>query len=158
MKKFINKNTLFSFILGGILFSVVGVSANYLYQANQISYTPSDTTWNATNINEALNELYAKSISSNNEIEKVYSSCSMGSLGTWTSPYKLTYTTTKAYDQLLVAKTANRVFEGYYMHIGDLTNSLYKNVASGTSYSSEISYDGSYSFYPFVCLAVYEIK
>lgn len=51
MKKIINKNTLFGFVIGGIIFSTFGVAANILYNATQISYED-------TNVHSALEDLY----------------------------------------------------------------------------------------------------
>ena len=57
MKKIINKYTIFAFILGAIIFSSVSVYA-YLVAASNVSYTPSNTSWNVSNVNSALNSLY----------------------------------------------------------------------------------------------------
>ena len=57
MKKIINKYTIFSFILGGIVFSSVSIYA-YLVAATNVSYTPSNTSWNVSDVNGALNSLY----------------------------------------------------------------------------------------------------
>jgi len=66
MKKII-KNPIFTFILGALIFGgIVGVSA-YAIFANDIGYTPKDTTWkksngeDITNVKDAIDELYSKS-------------------------------------------------------------------------------------------------
>lgn len=66
MKK-IFKNPIFTFILGAIIFGgIVGVSA-YTIFANDIGYTPKDSTWkksngeDITNVKDAIDELYSKS-------------------------------------------------------------------------------------------------
>lgn len=57
------RKSIICFILGGLFFSVVGVSANsYLYGSNQVSYTPTDSNWNASNVKDALNDLYSKNL------------------------------------------------------------------------------------------------
>ena len=56
MKKII-KNNIFGFIIGGVLFSTVGVSATiYLYYSDQVSYNNENTT--ATDVKAALDNLY----------------------------------------------------------------------------------------------------
>lgn len=55
--KFI-RNSAFGFIIGGLLFGTMGISAaTYLYNSSQVSYNNNGVT----NINEALDELYSKS-------------------------------------------------------------------------------------------------
>lgn len=65
MKKLI-KSRIFAFILGAVMFSgITGVVA-YTLLANDIGFTPSDTTWkqsngeDITNVGEAIDELYNK--------------------------------------------------------------------------------------------------
>ena len=65
MKK-IRKGYIFSFLLGAIIFGgIVGVSA-YTIFANDIGYTPKDTTWkksngeDITNVKDAIDELHSK--------------------------------------------------------------------------------------------------
>lgn len=97
MKKII-KNNIFGFILGAIIFgSIVGVSAYTIY-ANNIGYTPSDTTWkkangeDITNVEEAINELYASSLSTGyNTIELKYGDFQqLGNYSTTTKQYTFT--------------------------------------------------------------------
>ena len=72
MKKFI-KNNIIGFILGAIIFSSITVAA-YSVLANDIGYTPKDSTWkkangeDITNVKDAIDELYSKTgtISFNN--------------------------------------------------------------------------------------------
>ena len=66
MKKIFKKSNIFSFLLGAIIFGgIVGVSA-YTILATDIGYTPKDATWkksngeDITNVNDAINELYAQ--------------------------------------------------------------------------------------------------
>ena len=57
MKKIINKNTLFGFIIGGIMFSIIGVSAaKYMYSSDQVSYKKSNNE--EVDVKVALDELY----------------------------------------------------------------------------------------------------
>ena len=74
MKKII-KNPIFTFILGSLIFGgIVGVSA-YTIFANDIGYTPKDSTWkksngeDITNVSDAIDELYTK-INDNASCEK----------------------------------------------------------------------------------------
>lgn len=63
----IRKKTLKWFVLGiifgGLIFGGIGVVALTL-TANQVSYSPSDTSFNVENVNDALNELYKLSSTS----------------------------------------------------------------------------------------------
>ena len=66
MKKIFKKSNIFSFLLGAIIFGgIVGVSA-YTILANDIGYTPKDSTWkksngeDITNVKDAIDELYIK--------------------------------------------------------------------------------------------------
>lgn len=59
MKRII-KNPIFTFILGTLIFGgIVGVSA-YTIFANDIGYTPKDSTWKVDNVKDAIDELYNK--------------------------------------------------------------------------------------------------
>ena len=65
MKRII-KSRVFAFILGAVIFGgIVGVSAYSIF-ANDIGYTPSDSTWkksngeDITNVKDAIDELYSK--------------------------------------------------------------------------------------------------
>lgn len=51
------KNPLLSFILGSIIFGGLGSVVAYNLKANQITYTPKDTTWNVNNVEDAINDL-----------------------------------------------------------------------------------------------------
>ena len=56
MKKVI-KNNLFGFLLGMLLCSGI-VYATNIYKAVDISYKPIDSSWEISNVNEAINSLY----------------------------------------------------------------------------------------------------
>jgi hypothetical protein len=59
MKKII-KNPIFTFILGALIFGgIVGVSA-YTIFANDIGYTPKDSSWEVDNVKDAIDDLYTK--------------------------------------------------------------------------------------------------
>jgi len=63
MKKIINKlksSLLFTFIISGILFGSIGIYAASIYYAKDISYEPSDASWEVSNVNDAINGLYAE--------------------------------------------------------------------------------------------------
>ena len=81
MKRII-KSRIFTFILGAIIFGSVGViAANYV--ANDISFTPKDTTWkkqdgtDIVTVKDALDELYTK-IDSKLSLDNVYYEKSYG--------------------------------------------------------------------------------
>ena len=98
MKKIFKNSNIFAFILGAIIFGgIVGVSA-YAILANDIGYTPSDTAWkkangeDITNVEEAINELYASSLSNGyNTIELKYGDFQqLGNYSTTTKQYTFT--------------------------------------------------------------------
>ena len=62
MKKFVKNNIklILGFILGAIIFGGIGTVVAVTLLASNISYTPSDTTWNVNNVKEAIDELYSK--------------------------------------------------------------------------------------------------
>ena len=51
------KKCVISFILGAVIFSCITARALYVYQANDIEYTPADTTWTVGNAGDALTSL-----------------------------------------------------------------------------------------------------
>ena len=51
------KKNILSFILGGLIFGIIGVGATYVYTARDISFLPSDENWNVTNASEAISSL-----------------------------------------------------------------------------------------------------
>ena len=59
IKKFL-KSKLFVFVLGAIIFGGTGTVLAYTYAANQISYTPKDTSWKVDNVKDAIDDLYVK--------------------------------------------------------------------------------------------------
>ena len=52
------KQVIISFILGAIIFGGVGTILAYKLGANQVGYTPNDQTWNVSEVNTALDDLY----------------------------------------------------------------------------------------------------
>ncbi len=57
MKKIFRKSNIFSFLLGAVIFGgIVGVSA-YTIFANDIGYTPKDSTWKVSNVSDAIDDL-----------------------------------------------------------------------------------------------------
>lgn len=59
MKK-IFKSRVFAFVLGALLFGSIGVVSAYTILANDIGYTPSNTTWEVDNVKDAIDDLYTK--------------------------------------------------------------------------------------------------
>lgn len=52
------KKLIIGFILGGIIFGGIGIYASTLYKASDVSYAPTDASWEVSNVNDALNDLY----------------------------------------------------------------------------------------------------
>ena len=67
MKKYSNSK-IFSFILGAIIFGGIGVASAYTLFANNIGFTPRDTTWNVDNTKDAIDDLHT-------QIDKYCSKC-----------------------------------------------------------------------------------
>lgn len=65
------KKTFIGIIIGGIIFGSIGVGAATLYYSNQVSYTPTDTSWQVSNVDEALNSLYSATADSSSLQELV---------------------------------------------------------------------------------------
>ena len=56
MKKFI-----LGIIIGGIIFGTsVYALTSYLYSANEVSYSPSDSDWNVDSVDKAIDDLYTR--------------------------------------------------------------------------------------------------
>ena len=77
MKKII-KSRVFAFVLGAIIFGSIGIVSAYSIFANDIEYTPKDTTWkksngeDITNVKDAIDELYSKADLADNYDNKTY--------------------------------------------------------------------------------------
>lgn len=55
------KKNILSFILGALIFGTCSYTfASYLYRAEDIEFKPTNSEWNATNVNEAIDDLYNK--------------------------------------------------------------------------------------------------
>ena len=54
------KSRLFAFVLGALIFGSIGVVSAYTIFANDIGYTPSDSTWKVDNVKDAIDELYTE--------------------------------------------------------------------------------------------------
>ena len=52
------KSNVFSFILGAVIFGSIGVLATSSILASNISFEPTDTEWNVSTVQEAINDLY----------------------------------------------------------------------------------------------------
>ena len=72
MKK-VFTSRIFAFILGAVIFSSITVAAHTIF-ANDIGYTPKDTTWkksngeDITNVKDAIDELYNKASARSEEL------------------------------------------------------------------------------------------
>ena len=54
------KKIILGIIIGAIIFGSIGVlGANYLYKANEVSYTPEDSEFEVDNVEDAINDLYS---------------------------------------------------------------------------------------------------
>jgi len=59
MKKIL-KNKIILMIILCVLSCGIGITASNIYQSNSIEYSPTDSSWEVSNVNEALNDLYEK--------------------------------------------------------------------------------------------------
>lgn len=59
------KKTIFGFVLGILVSGSVVFAANYLYQADEVSYTPDNNEWDVDNVDDALRDLYTRVSDSN---------------------------------------------------------------------------------------------
>ena len=75
-KKITPKKSLVIGITLGILVGGIGAGAATYFSANQVSYTPSDETWDVSNVQEAIDNLY--SISSGSSSFELSSNSSYG--------------------------------------------------------------------------------
>ena len=132
MKKII-KNPIFTFIIGLVLAgSVVGVVA-YNYNAKDIGYTPSDSSWEVNNVEEALKDLKANHSASN--ISLIYSK-------THTMNGSSTYTFNKniKLGMVLISSSNNTTDSSYYVaEITSLTSGQYVNIDNSTISYTETS-------------------
>lgn len=71
MKK-IFKSRIFIFILGAIIFGSIGSVVAYNYNAKDIKYTPSDSSWNVKTVEDSLKELYSNRNSTLNFYDAEY--------------------------------------------------------------------------------------
>ena len=53
------KKIIITFIISGIIFGSIGIYAASLYYAKDVAYEPTDENWEVSNVNDALNSLYA---------------------------------------------------------------------------------------------------
>lgn len=112
MKRLLNKlrhNTLFGIIIGGIVFGIAGVSATVLYQANQISYTPSDSMWKVDNVKDAIDDLFSNTNSNTKEITKTIKGTSF------------TYVQVDAYDSFTNSLGYTKLTMTTLNQLGDIT-------------------------------------
>ena len=90
MKRILKKSNIFSFLLGAVIFGSIGVAASTIF-ANDIGYTPKDTTWEVDNVKDAIDDLYKVSkdyvkldeettVSSNNLLSGVTAYDNLGNL------------------------------------------------------------------------------
>lgn len=59
------KTWFFGLITGGILFGGIGVMATTYFSSSDVSFTPTDDSWDVSNVQDAIDSLY--SIADNNE-------------------------------------------------------------------------------------------
>lgn len=58
--KLFKKDNILAFLLGAVIFGSIGVVSAYSILANDIGYTPNDTTWEVDNVKNAIDDLYTK--------------------------------------------------------------------------------------------------
>ena len=83
---------LFFFILGALVFGMSAVFA-YTYLADDVSYSPLDTSWNVENVNQALNDIHSHIHMKSGEAFLIASASSSGGLYLYHnySPYGATF-------------------------------------------------------------------
>ena len=64
------KSLVIGVLVGGIVFGSIGVAAATYFSASQVSYSPSDTSWNVSDVKGALDDLYINVNSNSNTIYK----------------------------------------------------------------------------------------
>jgi len=79
MKK-IFKNRLFCFLLGAILFSSVAVYATSTLLSKNVTFTPENSDWNVSNVEDALNDLYENSNNSVVTFDNIYTNHKFGTI------------------------------------------------------------------------------
>jgi len=57
MKKLFNVKIIVIFIIGFIIFGSIGIYGANVYHSNSIEYSPTDSSWNVSNVEEAINDL-----------------------------------------------------------------------------------------------------
>ena len=134
MKKkiFRSPKYIIAFVLGAIVFSVIGVKAATMLAASEVAYDNSNSSLQATNAQEALDELYQKAANKEKLCKKGYYTTSDGSSN---------YTCTKIGDnELVITITTNgsgtiKFLSDYY---GIMPNYVY---VDGTSITPAKSYN-----------------
>ena len=126
MKK-IFKSRVFAFVLGALLFGSIGVVSAYTILANDIGYTPSDTTWEVDNVKDAIDELY---------IKKQLSSVSLAGKESITGNTTMTYTFQEDIELgLVIVSASNNINDtSYYTAtIQSLSSGNYSSLDNSTS-------------------------
>ena len=132
MKK-IFKSRVFAFVLGALLFGSIGVVSAYTILANDVGYTPKDTTWkksngeDITNVKDAIDELY---------IKKQLSSVSLAGKESITGNTTMTYTFQEDIELgLVIVSASNNINDtSYYIAtIQSLSSGNYSSLDNSTS-------------------------
>ena len=66
------KKGIIGFVLGALIFGSIGVVSAYTIFANDIGYTPKDTSWEVDNVKDAIDDLYSKANISEKNVEDFY--------------------------------------------------------------------------------------
>ena len=173
MKK-VFKSRIFAFILGALIFSGITAVSAYSIFANDIGYTPKDTTWkksngeDITNVKDAIDELYEKSLSNglnyNNINYKILSfqerkqitDISLDlSKGKYVCNYSLSFYTS-GNDNTINGESNNYSPLVSGCDTTNKINGISKTVAAGTSYlknssNTSIYTNGTNFLYTFTC-------
>ena len=65
----------FYFLLGVLVFSGIGVYAATVFLSKDVAFTPQNTNWQASNVKEAIDDLYEKTENSNLPAGAVFTWC-----------------------------------------------------------------------------------
>lgn len=137
MKRII-KNPIFTFILGTLIFGSIGVVSAYTIFANDIGYTPKDSTWkksngeDITNVGDAIDELYNKASNSSSNIDILEFHSSRTSASSSASVTITDLTPNKSYKAIVMRNVGARS-DSYVMGFYSSWNNV--DISNVSSYS-----------------------
>ena len=128
------KKYLLGTITGVILTLIIGASASYLYNAKDIEFNASSSEFEATNVEDALNEIYGYYSNKDYYVENIYSKTIPSGYG---ENLNLNYTVPENVTKMIVVITrtfAYCTFQDITFSGDGLNNSKLLNLVSNGSY------------------------